>query len=131
MKAILIGFCSLMIGISSAFADPPAKGSEDWKLMNDFSEWITNQKDNKGNSCCDVSDGRPLFENEWRQINIGYEVFISRRHWDDAPEQGFWMTVPRTAIIAGSPLGMPIVWWRRWDEQPRGHIYCFAPVSWG
>ena len=96
---------------AAAYAAPPAPGSEDAELRAPFVDWIKSQHTASGAWCCDMSDGRPLFEGEWRTVGERYEIHITRRHWTDAPEGGVWITVPPQKVTGHSP------------------IYCFAPVG--
>lgn len=101
----------LCVGAAVANAAPPSPGSEDAELMADFADWVKAQHAGNGRLCCDIADGRPLHDDEIRRQDGKTEVFISRRHWANAPEPGQWMVVPGDAIVhASNPLGMPIVW---------------------
>lgn len=122
-RGFLLG--ALALAALPARAAPPAPGSEDAALMAEFSDWITTQHAPGGGWCCDLSDGRPLFEGEWRVERGGYRILISRRHWPDAPEAGLWIDVPADRLTAASPLGLPVAWWTA--NGPR--LWCFAPVG--
>ena len=110
---------------SAALAAPPPPGSEDAALMAEFADWIRTQHSPAGGWCCDLSDGRPLFEGEWKVERGAYRILISRRHWPDAPEPGVWIDVPADRITAASPMGLPVAWWSA--TGPR--LWCFAPVG--
>lgn len=112
-------------GLGVALAAPPPPGSEDAALMAGFADWITTQRSAEGLWCCDLSDGRPLFEGEWQTTGDRYRVFISRRHWPDAPEPGVWLDVSPERVTAASPLGLPVAWW----SASAGRLWCFAPVG--
>ena len=117
---------------SLAYSAPPPVGSEDWEIMSDYTDWIRDQHTSGGAPCCDLSDGRPLFDDEWKKTEDGYEVFVSKRHWPDAAENGRWVKVPKSVIIpGGSPVGLPILWWIPADMHPyaNGVVLCFAPVG--
>lgn len=117
-------WCGVAV-VSQSLAAPPPPGSEDAALMAEFFDWITTQRSAEGLWCCDMSDGRPLFEGQWKTIGGGYQVFISRRHWPDAPEPGVWLDVPPERVTAASPLGLPVAWW----SSHAGRLWCFAPVG--
>jgi hypothetical protein len=87
--------------------------------MEDFKDWIIHQHAPSGNWCCDISDGRPLREDELR-IELGtYQVFYSKRHWDDGTDE--WISVPPDAILhVPNPVGVVIAW------ISRGRVYCLS-----
>ena len=134
MRAVLAGVLAGVL-VNVAVAAPPPPGSEDEALMAPVKDWIVNQHSAAGGWCCNLSDGRPLFEREWRAVEGGWEVFISRRHWPDAPASGVWIRVAQDKKTAPSPIGMPIVWWVGSGNGGgagvggRGTVYCFAPVG--
>ena len=100
-----------------ALAAPPPEGSEDWKVMIPYKEWITSQRDADGHWCCDIGDGRPV---DARIDGDHYEVHITGEHFPG--EDDHWLEVPKEKITRGvNPTGSPIVWlWM-------GHVQCFAP----
>jgi hypothetical protein len=128
-QIITIGL--MLIWCGGALASPPAKDSEDWLIMRDYAAWVEMARA-KGapTSCCGIADGRPLFAGEWKEGDGGhYFVFISRRHWETAPEVGFWIEVPSEAVLPASPVGLPIVWWQSAYGSSHGIVFCFAPVG--
>lgn len=101
-----------------AHAAPPPVGSEDYKLLMPYKEWVTSQHDKLGRWCCDLGDGRPV---DARIVNGDHwEAHITHEHFPDEPEA--WLPVPEDKIVrAGNPTGTPIVW--LWG----GKVQCFAP----
>lgn len=117
---------SLILTPLQAFAAPPPKGSEDAQLMAGFESWFTSQSSDLSGWCCDISDGRPLAESELRRQGNTLSVFVSKHHWDSAPEPGRWYPVPTGAIIhKPNPVGVPIAWFYA------GRIWCFIDGNQG
>jgi len=118
---------AVLLGAIVLCGAAPAPGSEDAALLDGFGDWIRSQYRDQANHsgwCCDGADGRPLFDSEWRPTDEGVKVFVSRRHWPDAPAAGLWIDVPRARFSAPSPLGLPVLLW-----TAAGGVYCFAPVG--
>lgn len=107
-------------------AAPPPEGSEDYKIMHPYAQWVTSQHDRLGRWCCSIADGRPVDakispEGHW-QVMFQRPETIS----DDAaqPVPSGWINVPDDAVIKGAnPMGVPIAWWYR------GRIQCFCPIG--
>ena len=103
-------------------ARAPPEGSADWKIMRDFTGWITSRYGEHGTYCCNLADGRPLNDNEIRVKNGHYEFLFSRAHW---PEDGTdaWVSIPDGTILREfNPVGYPIVWAIGYGDQVR--VFC-------
>lgn len=120
MRMRLATAIALLTLLEPCWAAPPPPGSEDAEILGAFAQWIRVQHGVDGRWCCDISDGRPLHDDEIRRNGDAIEVFVSRAHWFTAPEPGVWMTVPVSARIhTPNPVGIPIVWF--YD----GRVWCF------
>jgi hypothetical protein len=109
---------ALVLALSpAANAAPPPEGSEDYKIMHPYKEWVTSQHDLLGRWCCDIGDGRPV---DARITGDHWEVHITKEHFPD--EEDRWLAVPDEKITHGlNPMGTPILW------MYQGRVQCFAP----
>ena len=106
-----------LLPAASALAAPPPEGSDDWKIMSPFKDWVTSQHDRLGRWCCDIGDGRPV---EARITDDHWEVHVEKSHFPDEPEA--WLKVPEDKIVhQANPTGSPILW------LYQGGVQCFAP----
>ena len=87
--------------------------------MRDFADWVHDQHTPDGLWCCDISDGRPLNDDEIRIVGDHYEVLYTTQHWRDGTDE--WLVVPKQAVLPQvSPMGVPIAW------ILGGRVYCLA-----
>jgi hypothetical protein len=100
-----------------AYAAPPPEGSEDWKIMHPYKEWVTTQHDLRGRWCCDIGDGRPV---DARITGDHWEVHVTPQHWPGETDR--WLAVPDEKVTRSvNPMGTPILW------LYQGRVQCFAP----
>jgi len=98
-------------------AAPPPAGSDDYKIMHPYAEWITTQHDTLGRWCCDIGDGRPV---EAKIVDDHWEVHVTPQHFPGEADR--WMAVPDEKITRNAnPTGMPILW------LYQSRVQCFAP----
>jgi hypothetical protein len=114
---VALGGLLLFGRAAPAQAAPPPVGSEDWKVMAPFAEWVRSQHDRGGYWCCDIGDGRPV---EARIAGDHWEAHITPEHWPGQTDH--WVVVPDDRITrGGNPTGTPILW------LLSGRVQCFAP----
>lgn len=107
---------------SNTFADPPP-GPIDPALH----AWFERQKNMNGDTCCDLSDGHIISDDDVRIVNGHYEINI----------EGSWYSfmdyaMRGNALNDPNPTGHPIVWYRNMGGFDGGIvIYCFAPGTSG
>jgi len=114
--------------LRTAMAMPPAPGSEGAQLMEPYKEWITTQRDQYQNPCCDIGDGRPV---DADMVTIVDADHVRRTHWRAhvtpahfPGELDHWVIVPDEKIIVGkNPIGIPVLW------LYHGLVQCFAPPA--
>lgn len=121
-----------------AFAAPPPKDSEDWKIMQPYTEWVTGQHDNKGRWCCDIGDGRPVdsrITGEHWEAHVTWEHFPGLLQVCGGPiagpgsmpcqpmgPNGVWLEIPTDKITRNAnPIGTAILW------LFQSRVQCFAP----
>ena len=142
----LVFSLGMFSNISNSFASPPPVGSEDWKVMIPFKEWVVSQHDQYTRWCCDLGDGRPTIAciaykeptfvqraKDRKEIckradddKVDKEdfwwVFIEKKHFPDEAER--WLQVPPEKVVkGGNPMDVPIVW------LYKGLVQCFAPPA--
>jgi hypothetical protein len=111
---------SMTLLATASYAAPPEPSSRDAQIMAPFIAWIHDQHADNGQWCCDVSDGRPLDDDEIRINNGHYEVLFTTKHWSTGDNQ--WHPVAKESLLNQfSPLGMPIAW-----LSATGTVYCLA-----
>lgn len=127
--AVSISCLALALAVACPVcAEPPPVGSEDYKIMHPYADWVTAQHDAAGRWCCSPADGRPVeartrtsidpdgVEREHREAHITPEHFPG--------ETDRWVTVPDAIVLhTENPVGAPILW--LYHGAPR----CFAPAS--
>lgn len=133
---------ALTLSVGCTLAAPPPVGSDDWKIMSPFKDWVSGQKQPTGSngSCCDWADGRPV-EAEIRGDH--WWAHVTPAHWPGIADQ--WLEVPDERVIrAKNPVGAAILWIQvphEWvgshsymssvegpvDNTRRPFIYCFSP----
>ncbi|HYZ22045.1 MAG TPA: hypothetical protein VE690_07800 [Rhodopila sp.] len=103
--------------VSAARAAPPP-GTD---LDSPTHKWFEAQKSNSGTSCCSISDGHVLDEENIRVVNEHWEVRI----------RGNWVPVPAQAVIRSpdNPTGKSVAWYSEYNEghETRVIFYCFLP----
>jgi hypothetical protein len=100
-----------------AGAAPPPEGSEDWKIIHPFQEWVTTQHDSVGRWCCNIGDGRPV---DARIAGDHWEAHVTPEHFPGEAQR--WIEVPSAAVTHNpNPTGRPILW------LYHGRVQCFAP----
>ena len=108
-----------LVGSIPALADPPPGVTVDPELH----AWFERQKNQFGGSCCELSDGHIIEDEDVRTTNGYYEVKI----------EGEWHRIKphamrKNALEDPNPTGHPIVWYRKFEQNEHGlSIYCFAP----
>jgi hypothetical protein len=108
---------ALLAVAAPAHSAPPPVGSDDWKIIEPYKEWVTSQHDGLGRWCCDISDGRPV---DARIEGDHWVVHVTPNHWPDEPDR--WMAIPDEKITRNAnPTGTPILW------LYQGRVQCFAP----
>lgn len=140
--AALLTIAVIAARVPSALAAPPPEGSEDWKIMAPFKDWIRDQKQpaGSGGSCCDWSDGRPV-EAEIRGQH--WWAHVTPAHWPGIADR--WIEIPDERVNKGrNPIGLPILWLavpHEWiggraymspmegpvDNSRPPFVYCFYP----
>ncbi len=112
MMIVLSGAISLPV-----LAAPPPEGSDDYKLIMPYRDWVTSQHDALGRWCCDIGDGRPV---EARIAGDHWEAHITAQHFPGESDR--WVTVPDEKITHNAnPTGTPILW------LYQSRVQCFAP----
>src|SRR5262249_13963583 len=112
MKRLPLATILSLAFISSAVAH------DDGRFNNvdpEIKEWFKSVRDNRGNFCCDIADGR---RTTWRSSKDGgYEVLV-----DDK-----WLPVPPESVIhrPDNPTGESIVWLAPHPVEP--WVRCFVP----
>jgi len=108
---------ALLALATPALAAPPPVGSEDWKIMAPYKEWVTGQHDLAGRWCCDIADGRPV---DARVVGDHWEAHVTPQHFPGEADR--WVVVPEDKITRSvNPMGTPILW------LYQGRVQCFAP----
>lgn len=136
MRSVLVA--ALLLAAGPALAAPPPVGSDDYKIMHPYAEWVTTQHDGLGRWCCDLGDGRPV---EARIEDDHWLAHVTRQHFPNTTQvcpgplagpgssecaplgpDGAWVKVPDEKITRNAnPTGTPILW------LYQGRVQCFAP----
>jgi hypothetical protein len=92
----------------AARAAPPDEGTEDYKVLHPYAEWLTKQRAPISHyGCCSIADGRLV---SVRMIGDRIEVRILHPESLPTAPSG-WVPVPEEAIIIGkNPSGLPVAW---------------------
>lgn len=133
---------------TSAYAEPPPKGSFQWDLLSPYVEFIRRmKKPNGAMGCCDMSDGRG--ELDERQTPDGhYQVKITRAAYNDVtiPEEGVWIDIDPDSVLGSEDVDRycdPIrkaqkqhTCWRPpfnvlWLNISQKTAYCYIPRALG
>lgn len=120
----------LLASAGLADAAPPPVGSEDYRLMAPFKDWITSQHSERGISCCSLADGRPV---DARIEGDHWIAHVTPEHFPG--EIDHWVDIPEDKIVhEGNPMGVPVLWLHTFGGATPGPasggiVLCFAPPS--
>jgi hypothetical protein len=123
---VLFALC--LVGLFAAFTSGQARPPEGADPDSEIAKWFHSLKTEGGQSCCDVSDCRPV---EARLTDEGYEILLYR--WQKVSKE----KVRKVANMIGKPIAcfnamaaefappeLPLS-----EYYPDLFIYCFIPVS--
>lgn len=107
--------------LTPAHAAPPPAGSEDFRELSPYRDWIAGRENSLGGRCCDEGDGRPV---EARPLGDLWQVHVTPQHWPKEPDH--WLTVPANRVLHEyNPLGISMLWLNPYTHRAQ----CFIPGS--
>jgi hypothetical protein len=110
----------LMAG-APALAAPPPEGSEDFRELAPYHDWVITRENSLGGRCCDEGDGRPV---EAVVEGDRWKVHVTPGHWPKEPDH--WVVVPANRVLhEPNPAGVSILWLNPYTHRPQ----CFLPAA--